>query len=172
MGLVISLALMAGGCGIRQIASDGSLLGMVTPYRIDIVQGNAVMREQMARLQPGMSRIQVQELLGTPTLTDPFHANRWDYPFTFRRAGAEAQRRHVVVFFDADGRLTRFDAPDDLPSELEFVAAIAPPAPRRAPQAPLALTPEQRAALPVPQRTPASQPAPASPSRTYPPLEP
>jgi outer membrane protein assembly factor BamE len=170
-GLCTLVAALA-GCGISQVASDGSLLRVITPYRIDIVQGNAITREQAQRVRPGMSRLQVQEILGTPTLTDPFHAERWDYPFSFRRAGAAVQRRHVVALFDRDGRLTRLDAPDDLPSEREFVAAIAPPAPRRGPLPPLVLTPEQRAALPVPQRTPAATPEPGGPTRTYPPLEP
>jgi outer membrane protein assembly factor BamE len=172
VGILITLALSLGGCGISQIASDGSLLGVVTPYRIDIVQGNAVTREQAERVKPGMSRLQVQEILGTPTLNDPFHAERWDYPFTFRRAGAGPQRRHVVAFFDRDGRLQRLQAPDDLPSEREFVTTIAPPATRRAPLPPLELTPEQRAALPTPSRTEPSAPAPTGPARTYPPLEP
>jgi outer membrane protein assembly factor BamE len=88
---LVVLSLMLGGCGIRQIASDGSLLGLVTPYRIDIVQGNAVSREQIAAIKLGMSRAQVRDILGTPLLTDPFRAGRWDYLFTIRRPGTEPQ---------------------------------------------------------------------------------
>ena len=82
---LVALSLALGGCGIRQIASDGSLLGLVTPYRIDIVQGNAITREQLALVKPGMTRAQVREILGTPLLNDPFHAERWDYLFYGRR---------------------------------------------------------------------------------------
>ena len=48
------------------------------PYKVPIVQGNVVTREQVAVLRPGMSRIQVRDILGTPLLTSVFHAHRWD----------------------------------------------------------------------------------------------
>jgi outer membrane protein assembly factor BamE len=51
------------------------------------VQGNVVTSEQVARVKPGMTRAQVRDILGTPLLTDPFHADRWDYLFTIRRQG-------------------------------------------------------------------------------------
>ena len=60
-------------------------------YKIDIVQGNFVSREQAAALKPGMSRAQVRDILGTPLLTSVFHADRWDYVFTFKRQGVEPQ---------------------------------------------------------------------------------
>ena len=170
--ICVVLTLGASGCGFRQIASDGSLLGLVTPYRIDIVQGNAITREQLAVVKPGMTRLQVRDVLGTAMLSDPFNADRWDYVFTIRRPGTPEQRRHVVAHFDGDV-LQRLDAPADLPSENEFVASIDParraPAARRA----LELTEAERAALPAPAARPpgATAEAAAGPTRTYPPLE-
>jgi outer membrane protein assembly factor BamE len=162
---------LVSGCGIRQIASDGSLLGLVTPYRIDIVQGNAVTREQIALIKPGMSRAQVRDILGTPLLTDPFHAERWDYLFTIRRQGAEPQRRSIVAFFDGDV-LRKIDLPQGpLPTEEEFVASIDPVKRKIEPRV-LELTEEQRKALPVPPRKAVPAEAPAGATRNYPPLEP
>jgi outer membrane protein assembly factor BamE len=167
----LGLAVLVSGCGIRQIASDGSLLGLVTPYRIDIVQGNAVTREQIALIKPGMSRAQVRDILGTPLLTDPFHAERWDYLFTIRRQGAEPQRRSIVAFFDGDV-LRKIDLPQGpLPTEEEFVASIDPVKRKIEPRV-LELTEEQRKALPVPPRKAVPAEAPAGATRTYPPLEP
>ena len=60
------------------------------PYRIDVAQGNVVTKEQLARVSPGMSRLQVRDILGSPLLTDPFHADRWDYVFTIKRPGTTA----------------------------------------------------------------------------------
>jgi outer membrane protein assembly factor BamE len=166
----LGLAVLVSGCGIRQIASDGSLLGLVTPYRIDIVQGNAVTREQIALIKPGMSRAQVRDILGTPLLTDPFHAERWDYLFTIRRQGAEPQRRSIVAFFDGDV-LRKIDLPQGpLPTEEEFVASIDPVKRKIEPRV-LELTEEQRKALPVPPRKAVPAEAPAGATRTYPPLE-
>jgi outer membrane protein assembly factor BamE len=167
----LGLAVLVSGCGIRQIASDGSLLGLVTPYRIDIVQGNAVTREQIALIKPGMSRAQVRDILGTPLLTDPFHAERWDYLFTIRRQGAEPQRRSIVAFFDGDV-LRKIDLPQGpLPTEEEFVASIDPVKRKIEPRV-LELTEEQRKALPVPPRKAVPAEAPAGATRNYPPLEP
>ena len=119
----LSAVLFAAGLsGCSAVSQDGSLLGLVTPYRIDIVQGNVVTKEQLALVRPGLTRVQVRDLLGSPLLADPFHADRWDYVFTIVRPGTQPQRRSVVVYFEGD-RLAKIDAPD-LPSEREFVALI------------------------------------------------
>ena len=47
-------------------------------------------RAGRALVKPGMSRAQVRDVLGSPLLTDLFHADRWDYVFTIRRQGADA----------------------------------------------------------------------------------
>lgn len=169
---VAAFALASALAGCASLQSSDSLFGVITPYRIEIVQGNVVTREQAEAVKPGMSRAQVRDILGSPLLTDIFHADRWDYVFTIRRQGAEPQRRSVVLRFDGD-RLARMDAPE-LPSERDFVAAIDTARTRRAPPA-LTLTDEQIRALPAaPSSAAASAAAPAAPlpARSYPPLEP
>ncbi|WP_198320744.1 outer membrane protein assembly factor BamE [Azohydromonas aeria] len=158
------------GCSSLQ-TSDNKLLGVITPYRIEIVQGNVVTREQAAAVQPGMTRQQVREILGSPLLTDVFHADRWDYIFTIRRSGAEPQRRSITAWFEGE-RLQRLDTAQDLPSEQEFVSSISTARlPSKLPV--LELTPEQRARLPAPKPAEASAPAaPTGAMRAYPPLEP
>ena len=156
--------------GCASLQSSDNLLGIITPYRIEVVQGNVVTSEQAALVKPGMNRAQVRDILGSPLLTDMFHADRWDYVFTIRRQGAEPQRRSVVVRFDSD-RLTTIDAPA-LPSELEFVGSIDTLRTRRSVPT-LALTDDQIKALPVPPRAVApTAAATAAPQRRYPPLEP
>lgn len=149
--------------------ATGAFLGFITPYRIEVVQGNVVTREQAARIKPGMTRLEVRDLLGSPMLTDPFHGERWDYVFTIRRQGVEAQRRSVVAWFNGDV-LERLDAPD-LPSENEFVSSIARPAGDRAIPT-LELTPAQRTALPRQPTTAEAAAPPMGATRSYPPLEP
>jgi outer membrane protein assembly factor BamE len=162
-------ALALAGC--ESLQSSDSFLGFITPYRVEVVQGNVLTKEQVAAVKPGMTRAQVRDLLGSPLLTDTFHADRWDYIFTIRRQGAEPQRRSVVARFKGD-LLERIDAPD-LPTEREFVESISTGKPPSTPRV-LALTEEQRKALPVPARPePApSDAAPVGAVRTYPPLEP
>ena len=113
--------LLLSACG----TIDGSMhriAGLITPYRADVLQGNVVTKEQLDALRPGVSREQVRQVLGAPLLTDPFHADRWDYVFTIRRQGVETQRRSLVVFFTGD-RMDRLEAPE-LPTENAFVASI------------------------------------------------
>ncbi|AHI64091.1 outer membrane protein assembly factor BamE [Burkholderia thailandensis] len=96
----------------------------ITPYRITVVQGNFVSQEKASQLQVGMSREQVRALLGTPLLTDMFHADRWDYVFYFKRGSTSVvQQRDLVVNFAGD-RLAGWTGADNLPSELDLLADI------------------------------------------------
>lgn len=142
---------------------------------MDILQGNVVVREQVQALQPGMTREQVQAILGTPLVASVFHANRWDYVFTFQRQGQAPQHRVVTVFFQ-DDRLVRVQA-DELPSEQEFVASLdaqrksAPPPVLEATEEQLKAFETPLSAAPAADRTAAS-PAAAPNVNRYPPLEP
>ncbi len=80
----------------------------ITPYKMDIQQGNFVSQEMVSQLKPGMSKDQVRLLLGTPLLTDIFHANRWDYVYWLEDAAGKREQRRLAVHFD-DGKLTRVD---------------------------------------------------------------
>lgn len=160
--------LAAGGCASIQSTTD-NLLYAVTPYRIDIVQGNVVTKEQVALIKPGMPRNQVRDILGSPMLTDIFHADRWDYIFTIRRQGTAPQRISVVAYFEGDA-LKKLDAPE-LPSEREFVASISRTKATGKPPV-LELTEAQKEALPKPQKAEAPAAAPTGAVRSYPPLEP
>ncbi|MDT7834031.1 outer membrane protein assembly factor BamE [Aquabacterium sp. OR-4] len=166
------LATGLAGCSylpsLPSISQSDSFLGVITPYRMDIVQGNVVTKEQVALIKPGMGRNQVRDILGSPMLTDVFHANRWDYVFTIRRPGTEPQRRAVVAWFK-DDKLDKLEAPD-LPSEQEFVSSITRTrADGKKPV--LELTPEEKQALPRPPKVDAPPADTPPPQRSYPPLE-
>ncbi len=162
-----SVLLLAGACSSLDKAGS-SVKGAVEPYRMEIVQGNVVSREQIAALPKGASRAQVVAVLGTPLLTSVFHADRWVYAFSFTRQGKPSQLRQVTVFFKND-QVERIDA-DELPSESEFVGSL-----RTTVQLPAAksmeASPEALAKFPPPAAAAPAPPLP--PARTsYPPLEP
>ena len=161
------LAAAAGLSGCEALQRTDSLFGIITPYRIDIVQGNAITKEQAALATPGLSRLQVRDILGTPMLVDPFHADRWDYIFTLRRPGTEPQRRSVVVTFEKD--VVKTIVAPELPSEKEFVASISRFKDLKAPK--LELSEDERSALPLPPKKEAAPAEPMGPAREYPPLE-
>ncbi len=160
--------LVAGGLAGCGSFDSFYLVNVFRPYRVEIVQGNVVTKERAERVTPGMTRAQVRDILGTPLLTDVFHANRWDYTFLLNRPGTPTQLRVVVAWFEGD-QLTRLDAPD-LPTEAEFLALIQTYRPRGDVPV-LALTEEQIQALPVPPRPAPAASAPEGPARSYPPLE-
>lgn len=78
------------------------------PYIAPVQQGNWITQEQIALLQPGMTREQVRFALGSPTLTSALHADRWDYPYYFKPGNGQAEDRQFTVWFDGN-RLTRWD---------------------------------------------------------------
>jgi len=169
MTAAVLAAFGLGGVGCSSQQAD-RVFGAITPYRVDVMQGNVVTKELVAKVKPGMTREQVRDVLGSPLLTSAFHADRWDYVFTMRRQGTEPQRRSVVAYFKADV-LERLESPE-LPSENEFVTSIQPWGETSGPARVLALTDEQRKALPRPvkgESTAAAQPLGAN--RPYPPLE-
>jgi len=166
--IVLSALLVTlGMSGCESLQRTDSLFGFITPYRIDIVQGNAITKEQAERVKPGLSRLQVKDILGTPLIADPFHAQRWDYLFSLRRPNTSVQRRSVVVFFEND--VVKSIEAGNLPTEREFVASISRFKDIRAQR--LELSEEERKALPLPPRAPVVPVEPVGPIRSYPPLD-
>jgi outer membrane protein assembly factor BamE len=35
-------------------------------------------------------------------VADPFHQNRWDYYYSYRKDGKQVEQRHVALFFTGD----------------------------------------------------------------------
>jgi outer membrane protein assembly factor BamE len=78
-------------------------------YRIDIQQGNLLDDEDISQVDLGMTRSQVQFLLGTPMVADSFHRDRWDYAYYLRRGRSpDFDQRWVIVHFEND-RVSRID---------------------------------------------------------------
>jgi outer membrane protein assembly factor BamE len=94
--------LVLAGCG-RMPTVPG-----LTPYKVDIQQGNYVTQDMVEKLKPGMTRSQVRFALGTPLVTDPFHNDRWDYIYVLQKSGRITEQRRIVVVFTED-KLLRID---------------------------------------------------------------
>ena len=90
------------------LSACSSVPRIVTEYRIDVQQGNVLTDEMVAQLKPGQTRDQARFIMGTPLLTDVFHAGRWDYVYRFQNGrGDVVETRKLALFFDQDGRLER-----------------------------------------------------------------
>lgn len=94
--LLLALSLSLSACSTE---GDFKLPGV---YRIDIQQGTIINGDMLARLKPGMDKNQVQFIMGTPPLVDPFHTDRWEYVYTFSKGGRQRKQRHVTLYFEDD----------------------------------------------------------------------
>lgn len=93
IALLVTAAVWLGGC----------------VYRIDVQQGNLIEQAALEQVEVGMTRSQVQFLLGTPMVADAFHRDRWDYAYYFRQGRSrEIERRWFVVYFEGD-RVARIE---------------------------------------------------------------
>lgn len=111
--------------GVVQSVKQEKLFGILPIFRPDVQQGNFISREMVAQLRVGMTPEQVRFVLGTPMLTDVFHAERWDYPFRLQKGNGEITSSHVLVFFE-NNRVARFEG-GDLPDEKDYLSRIAAP---------------------------------------------
>ena len=96
-GFLIFASLTA--CGVPRIPG-------ITPYQPEIQQGNYVSQEMIGQVKQGMTREQVRFLLGTPLLTDIFHADRWDYVYWREAENGKRETRKVALFF-SENKLER-----------------------------------------------------------------
>lgn len=140
----LTTLVVAAGCA----RSPVDVPEIVKPYRITIQQGNYLTREMVQQLKPGMTREQVRYILGTPLLTDIFHADRWDYVFYREAPGGKREQRNISVMFE-DGKLTRVLG-DLLPSDpvQEAPTPVAKPEAKPAPK-PEAAKPSAETAKPA-----------------------
>ena len=79
-----------------------SACSYLAPYKIDIQQGNIVPQESVEKLKVGMSRNEVKNLLGTPLVSDIYHADRWDYVYSLRKGWTVEGQRKLTLTFEKD----------------------------------------------------------------------
>lgn len=93
--LLLLATLLVSGCGLL--------------YRQPVFQGNLLDKGAVDQLQAGMDRQQVMVLLGTPSIRDPFHHDRWDYVASQRigRTG-KPEVKAMTLWFD-NGQLSRWE---------------------------------------------------------------
>ncbi len=138
-----------------------NLPSIISPYRIDIQQGNVVTQEMVDKLKAGQTRSQVRFVLGSPLIADMFHNDRWDYVYLMQKQGKPDERRRLTVIFDGD-KLLRLEGDVVATDKLLAPAAIAPAKPAAvAPHAPKPAADEPALKPPV-----SSTPSPRSETTT------
>ena len=85
------------------------LLASCSTYKLDVQQGNIVTQEQLEQLTEGMTPREVQHVMGSPLVKDPFHTDRWDYFFSLKKGKESERKQHHVTIFFKDGKLHDID---------------------------------------------------------------
>jgi outer membrane protein assembly factor BamE len=106
--LPLLLAFGVAGCGIL--------------YKQPIYQGNLIEKSAADQLQAGMDKQQVMTLLGTPSIADPFHHQRWDYTATQRTGRRDRTEIKTLTLWFENDRLARWEG-EYFPEQDQALAA-------------------------------------------------
>lgn len=79
-----------------------SMAGCHIVYTPDVQQGNLLDKDMVSQLKPGMTKRQVLVLMGTPSVSTPFDASRWDYVSTQQHRGGPITLRTFTLTFNND----------------------------------------------------------------------
>ena len=86
--LALAIAALTAGCGVI--------------YKVDVYQGSLLEKRDVDQLKPGLTKRQVYALLGSPSISDPFHQERWDYVASVSKRGRDPEIKNLVLTFDGD----------------------------------------------------------------------
>ena len=71
-------------------------------YKPSIMQGSVLEIEAVEKLQLGMSKSAVMNLIGSPSINDPFHQYQWDYIHHSILDGEQVIQYRLRLVFDGD----------------------------------------------------------------------
>jgi len=74
----------------------------IDTYKPIIMQGSVLEIEVVERLQLGMSKTAVMNLIGSPSIIDPFHQYQWDYIHHSTLNGEQVMHYRLRLIFDED----------------------------------------------------------------------
>ena len=71
-------------------------------YQVPVAQGNIISLDMLSKLEKGLTKVQVQYIMGTPSVKDPFDSSSWDY-IGYEIIGNELLREvHYSLYFQED----------------------------------------------------------------------
>ncbi|MCF6764710.1 outer membrane protein assembly factor BamE [Thiotrichales bacterium 19S3-7] len=96
-----------------------SACSLFTPYTAPVQQGKIITQKDIQQLKPGMTQSQVQFILGSPDIVDPFHKNTWYYVYTIKHYNTTMEEKQLQVEF-SDGKLISIAGDYPPPQVIEY----------------------------------------------------
>jgi outer membrane protein assembly factor BamE len=87
------------------LISAGYGCSTLSPYKVPVLQGNIIEDKDTEQLVEGLSKDQVQYLLGTPLLKSPIHQQRWDYFYSVKVGEIAIMEKKLFLIFDKQNEL-------------------------------------------------------------------
>jgi outer membrane protein assembly factor BamE len=87
LGTLIMLLLVM-GCSLPRV------------YEVVISQGSLIDEEMMEKLEVGMTESQVKYVLGSPSITDTFSPDRWDYYTSITQGDRTFTEKKITLYFE------------------------------------------------------------------------
>ena len=79
-------------------------------HRPDMTLGNVIERQELDKIHPGMIMSDITRIIGHPMITDPFHADRWDYIYRYIPGEGEILQSRITLFFKGDSLVSIEDS--------------------------------------------------------------
>lgn len=98
-----------------------SLLSGCSLYRPELNQGDYITQADLDRLEPGLTKNEVQQIMGSPALTPIFKLDQWNYTFAYvdgQHRDQPLKFKTISLYFKGDklqSYSSRYWHPENLP---------------------------------------------------------
>lgn len=99
---IVFLSLLLNACSFSDYIPEIPKFPSLKLYKADINQGSELNRFNINQLKIDMSKQQVQDLIGSPSIVDPFHNNQWDYINHSTKGSGEVIHYRLILTFKGD----------------------------------------------------------------------
>ena len=101
----------------------GLLSSACTTHKIDVQQGNIITSDMIEQINVGMTKRQVEFILGNPLLIDSFNSNRWIYYYRLQPGNGEIEQYHITLDFK-DDKLSHIESTLSQPPDTDAPALV------------------------------------------------
>ncbi|RUO41433.1 outer membrane protein assembly factor BamE [Pseudidiomarina aestuarii] len=88
-------------------------------YKIDVPQGNYLEQRDIDQLRVGMSKAQVEYVVGAPVAANPFENDVWYYVFDMNSGSGEGDYNRKVTLTFKDDKLVSYEGDFDRPKNFD-----------------------------------------------------